>query len=192
MGRRPSSAELVVLVFACLVIACGSGNTERDDYIREVLQERATHQSAASREEILRGLNQAERSAGVDAYLLLAVMEEESHFRPRATSRRGALGLMQVLPATGRDVSKRNGIPWRGDDTLFDPLLNMLVGATYLAELQERFGSWDLALTAYNEGPTRARAAAKRGKKPSSRYASRVLKRFEALSAAAPATSRGS
>ena len=151
----------------------------------ETLQERASHLQKADHREIARGLSRAERKTGVDALLLLAVMEEESHFRPRAKSRRGALGLMQVRPATGRDVAKRNRISWSGEASLFQPSVNILVGAAYLRELRERFGSWDLALTAYNHGPTRARQLAGGGRNPSSRYAARVLRRFESLRQAA-------
>jgi len=108
-------------------------------------------------------------------------MEEESHFRPLARSRRGALGLLQIRAATGRDVAERSRIPWKGEVSLFEPSTNLLIGATYLAELRNTFGSWDLALTAYNQGPTRARKIGARGTKRSSRYSEQVLRQFEVL-----------
>jgi soluble lytic murein transglycosylase len=153
----------------------------------ETLQERAEHLGSAERREIARGLIGAERKTGVDAFLLLAVMEEESHFKQRARSRRGALGLLQVLPETGREVAQRNRISWKGEASLFQPSVNILIGAAYLAELRERFGGWDVALTAYSHGPTKARELARRGRKPSSRYAARVQRRFESLQQAADA-----
>jgi soluble lytic murein transglycosylase len=96
-------------------------------------------------------------------------------------SRRGAVGLLQVQRATGQDVARRHEIEWDGRASLLEPSTNLLIGGVYLRELRERFGSWDLALTAYNEGPTRARRASRRGRTPSSRYAARVLRRFEEL-----------
>jgi hypothetical protein len=78
--------------------------------------------------------------------LLAAVAFEESRFDPRAVSRKGARGLLQVMPATG----KRLGVD-PGD--LFDPDTNLQVGARYLRELVDRFGGdLALALAAYNAG----------------------------------------
>jgi soluble lytic murein transglycosylase-like protein len=163
------------------LLACTSPNAERADRVTDLLRRLASHLDHDDRSEIAAGLMQAERESGVDVFLLLAVAEEESDFRPRATGRRGALGLLQIRPSTGRDVARRYQLSWEGEKTLFDPSVNLVVGALYLRELRERFGSWDLALTAYNHGPTRARRIEKRGRSPSSRYAARVLERFESF-----------
>ena len=111
----------------------------------------------------------------MNAILLLALMEEESRYKPRAKSKRGAVGLLQIRPMTGKDVAQRHQIPWEDGSSLFEPTVNILIGGTYLSELQERLGTWDLALTAYNQGPTKAKKVAKRKSTPSSRYAGRVL-----------------
>lgn len=177
---------------ACALLACFGVDAERTYFITGVLQQRARHLPRSERNEIVAALLKAERKTGVDALLLLAVAEKESHFRPRARSRRGALGLAQVRPSTAREVCRRNRIPWKGDASLFEPSFNLQIGAIYLSELRERFGSWDLALTAYNRGPTEARRAAARGKSPSSRYAARVLRGLETLrEEAGKATDRG-
>jgi soluble lytic murein transglycosylase-like protein len=183
--RRKSRWRAWTSASVCLSLACATWNAERTGFITGFLEERAKHLRSADRGEIVRGLMRAERKTGVDALLLLSVMEEESHFKLRARSRRGAMGLMQIRLVTGQDVAERNGIPWRGEVSLFEPSVNILIGATHLAELQERFGSWDLALTAYNQGATNARRAMKRGRNPSSRYADRVLRRFDSLRQAA-------
>jgi soluble lytic murein transglycosylase-like protein len=85
----------------------------------------------------------------IDPRLLHAVVSRESRFRPDAVSPKGALGLMQIMPATARDL----GIT---DPTLLtrDPLLNLVTGARYLKLMQARFGN-DLpkVLAAYNAGP---------------------------------------
>jgi soluble lytic murein transglycosylase len=165
---------------ALALFACASdSNTVR--FIDEILQRRATHLADGDRRDVAVALIRTERRTGVDTLLLLALMEEESHYKYRARSRRGALGLLQVRPATGREVAERNRIPWDGEDSLFEPTVNILIGGTYLSELKNRFGSWDLALTAYHQGPTKAKKAANRGRTPSSRYAARVLRRFEAF-----------
>ena len=81
----------------------------------------------------------------VSAALVKAVMHAESEFNPRLISPRGAVGLMQVLPATAGTV---------GIENLFDPHQNIQAGARYLRELLEEFnGDEILAVAAYNCGP---------------------------------------
>jgi soluble lytic murein transglycosylase-like protein len=176
---EPSLAAVALAI--CLPLACSGTDRARLDHVTGILRQSAEHLDQDERSEIATGLLRAEHRTGVDAFLLLAVAEEESDFRPRVASHRGALGLLQIRPATARAVARRHQISWDGESTLLEPSTNLLIGAAYLRELHERFGSWDLALTAYNQGPTRARRLEKRGRNPSSRYAVRVLKRFEFL-----------
>jgi len=79
---------------------------------------------------------------GVDASLVRAVIQVESGYEPRARSGKGAVGLMQVMPATGR----RYGIT-----NLYDPSANIRAGVTHLKTLLDRF-PLALALAAYNAG----------------------------------------
>lgn len=83
--------------------------------------------------------------------LITAVINAESGGEPRAVSRSGALGLMQVMPATWAYLTKRYGL---GDDP-FDARANILAGAAYLREMLDRFGDAGTALAAYNAGPGR-------------------------------------
>lgn len=84
-------------------------------------------------------------AANVQAELLRAVIVVESGFNPRAISRRGAIGLMQLLPSTARRYGAFNA---------FDPEQNIHAGARYLAELITRYGKdkLELVLAAYNAG----------------------------------------
>lgn len=90
---------------------------------------------------------------GLTPELVLAVIEVESGFDAFAVSKVGAVGLMQILPSTGKALAARLGLPWRGPRTLFDPAANVTLGIAYLAELRDRFGHWPTALAAYNWGP---------------------------------------
>jgi soluble lytic murein transglycosylase-like protein len=95
---------------------------------------------------------EAERNR-LDPALVLAVMHTESGYYNFARSPVGALGLMQIMPATGEMLAREAGIPWRGPDMLFEPALNLRLGTRYLAFLHARYGSWPRALAAYNWGP---------------------------------------
>ncbi len=95
---------------------------------------------------------EAERNR-LDPALVLAVMHTESGYYNFARSSVGALGLMQIMPETGKMLAREAGIAWRGPDMLLDPEINLRLGTRYLASLHARFGSWPRALAAYNWGP---------------------------------------
>ncbi len=117
----------------------------------------------------------ASQESGVDPALLLAVLQEESGGDPRAVSSRGAVGLMQLMPATAAEVGVRR---------IDDPGENIRGGARYLARMLHRFeGRYDLALGAYNAGP--AAVEESQGAVPpypeTQRYVRRVLDRCRRL-----------
>ncbi len=91
----------------------------------------------------------------LDPFLILAVIQIESEFTPKAVSGQGAIGLMQVMPATGKFLAKELGISYNGKNTLYDPFINVKLGIHYLSFLEDRFDSTENALAAYNYGPTR-------------------------------------
>jgi soluble lytic murein transglycosylase-like protein len=82
------------------------------------------------------------RAHGVDPMLVRAVIEVESGYRPRARSHRGAMGLMQLMPATARQYDVQNP---------YDPRANIAAGVMHLKSLIDRWGV-ELALAAYNAG----------------------------------------
>jgi soluble lytic murein transglycosylase len=99
----------------------------------------------------------AAKRAGLDPYLVAAVVREESSYYPRAVSRAGARGLMQLMPATARPMADLRGLAFEGGSVLDDPRVNLDMGAAFLAGLLKEFGDPRLALAAYNAGPRRAR-----------------------------------
>ncbi len=84
------------------------------------------------------------RSYGMDDALIQAVIEVESGYDSTAVSSKGAEGLMQIMPATQRDLGVTNS---------FDAEQNVRAGVRYLCKMYKRFGSVQLALAAYNAGP---------------------------------------
>lgn len=85
------------------------------------------------------------RGYGLDPDLLVALVWVESRFCPKAVSPKGAIGLGQIIPSTGRAI----GIP---KDRLSDPQWSLWGAAKHLRQLWDSFGSWPLALAAYNAG----------------------------------------
>ncbi|MFQ5737216.1 MAG: transglycosylase SLT domain-containing protein [Thermodesulfobacteriota bacterium] len=91
----------------------------------------------------------------VDPYLVAAVMREESSFNPNAVSTTGALGLMQIMPSTGRYIAGKLGRTLDDERELLDPDVNIRLGSWYLAHLARRFdGDLVLTIASYNAGPS--------------------------------------
>ena len=113
---------------------------------------------------------------GVDRNLVKAVIQAESAYNPSATSVKGAMGLMQLMPATAQQYSVRDP---------YDPAENIRAGVAYLKSLLTKYShNVELALAAYNAGPG---AVAKYGTVPPYRETKDYVKRITvAVDAAAP------
>ena len=95
-------------------------------------------------------------TGSVERALALALTKQESSFNAGAVSTSGALGLMQLLPGTARDVAGRLKVPFIQDKLTRDPAYNVQLGSQYLGEMLQRFGgSYEIAAAAYNAGPNR-------------------------------------
>jgi len=89
----------------------------------------------------------------VDPLLLAALIKTESNFEPRAESRKGAKGLMQITPSTGEWIAKTIGVNNFNEDMLFDPETNIMLGSWYIEHLTNYYkGSFELVFAAYNGG----------------------------------------
>lgn len=95
------------------------------------------------------------QALSMDANLLFAVARQESAFAEDARSSAGALGLMQLMPATARQTAGKAGLRYRQLD-LLNPAFNIALGSRYLQEMLGRYeGNPALAAAAYNAGPHR-------------------------------------
>jgi soluble lytic murein transglycosylase-like protein len=115
---------------------------------------------------------------GVSPFLVLSLIDVESQFRPEAVSRRGAVGLMQLLPGTAEEVATNLGLIWHRE-LLTDPKANIELGLRYMALLKKQFGSEEDALTAYNMGPGALRAKRELGEDISRSYFRLVQERMQ-------------
>jgi soluble lytic murein transglycosylase len=102
-------------------------------------------------------VREAAQSVGLDPFFVAAVVREESSYYPRAVSRAGARGLMQLMPATAQPLAENRGLAFRDGSLLDEPGVNIQLGTSFLAGLVREFGDPRLALAGYNAGPRRAR-----------------------------------
>lgn len=94
---------------------------------------------------------------GLDPYLVVALAAQESTFDAGIASSAGAIGLMQIMPATGRSVARQLGIKPFSTNRLTDPEVNMAIGTEYFGDLIAEFGHPAYALAGYNAGGHRVR-----------------------------------
>jgi soluble lytic murein transglycosylase len=102
-----------------------------------------------------------ERSAkehNLDIFLLAGLARQESEFDPKAVSVSSARGLTQIMPATGRQLSRTLQLKAYNTARLFQPAVNLQLGAYYLRSIADQFdGHWEAALAGYNAGPNRVK-----------------------------------
>lgn len=97
-------------------------------------------------------VNRISKNFDIDPALIFAIMREESRFDKRAVSPAGAIGLMQLMPATAKREAKKAGMTIKEEKDIFETEKNIAIGSYYLKKLINEFGSIVLAIAAYNAG----------------------------------------
>lgn len=168
------------------------GNRGDEDSISRLMQNREFSSKVAFVAEIIgkntrqvdagtlaRTIVRESHAAGLDPLFVASVIKSESAFRKNARSSAGALGLMQVLPNTGKYISGLQNLGWYGSWKLTDPTYNVRVGSAYIKYLNEKFrGNTEHVLIAYNWGPNNLLGALKnRSRIPGStvKYAKTII-----------------
>lgn len=122
-------------------------------------------------------IERAARQYEVDPDLIRSVIKTESNFDPRATSPKGAKGLMQLMPSTAKDLGVKNA---------YDPEENIMGGTRYLKSLLERYnGKIELTLAAYNWGMGNVEKNSHQLPRETSNYIDRVCSHYKNLKASA-------
>lgn len=110
-------------------------------------------------------LKRSSAANGLDPYLVASLIRQESEFNPVAVSRANAVGLMQLLPKTGKLVAKEVKLKRYNASQLFTPAVNMQLGTRYFRGMVDKFGgSFEYALAAYNAGSDRVNEWLAQGK----------------------------
>jgi soluble lytic murein transglycosylase len=164
--------------FAQLETNDSAGDAALIEHIAARLAFRRTAMSERDRVHLAHTIIREARAQGLEPHLLAAVIEVESAGCHRAVSQVGALGLMQILPETGRELAAKHGVAWSGPATLFDPEINVKLGAAYLRELTNRYGDVSIALAAYNWGPAIIDQRLRDGDTLPSEYIDSVMRAF--------------
>jgi soluble lytic murein transglycosylase len=157
----------------------------REEIIRihSVVKRKQRDLDEASAWSLAAAISDEARKHDLDPLLVLALINVESRFQPERTSPHGARGLMQILPFVGSDLASRAdlGESWEGERSLDDPILNVKLGIFYLGSLMKQFKNLELALTAYNWGPTRLQSRIEEDEPISLDYAQKVLSYYQKL-----------
>lgn len=152
MHRRLGGLLVVALVAGVVAGAVGNATAARTILRLQAEPRNATQRSGAPcplPAKFRPAFERAASDTGLSLAMLVAVGEIESNLRANATSEAGARGLLQLLPSTAAAMQLN----------VDDPDANVLAGARYLRQMLDRFSSTDLALAAYNAGPTAVQEA---------------------------------
>lgn len=156
---HPTKLALLAALLLPLPVAAQEGATSnlkiqvRDDGVRVITHESPTQHARRvswSRVEVPEPdlapvIEREAQRQGLSPELVQAVIQAESGYNAKALSSKGAMGLMQLMPATAAILAVDD--PW-------DPVQNVRGGVAYLRRMLDRFGRLELALAAYNAGPT--------------------------------------
>ncbi|MGA8214819.1 MAG: transglycosylase SLT domain-containing protein [Candidatus Sulfotelmatobacter sp.] len=110
-------------------------------------------------------LKRSSAANGLDPYLIASLIRQESEFNPNAVSRANAVGLMQLLPKTGKAVARQVKLKRYTASQLYAPAVNLQLGTRYFRGMVDKFGgSFEYALAAYNAGSDRVEDWLSQGK----------------------------
>ena len=183
----PMPAEVAIInplpivgaALPCPPPVAADDHVDRLTALESALDECSSDLSQAQRRHLARIIADESAAHGYDPFFIAALVQVESGCS--ATARGGgALGLVQLLPATARGVARRAGVPWRGQRTLTEPSSNIRLGLHYLKELEDQLGDPYRAVAAYNLGPARVARMSSRSARRT-RYVRKIVSRYERL-----------
>lgn len=154
---RKAALFIIIFAFSFHLPNLIPGFYQRDETIKDilgVLERHPTGLANVTKEELAEVIYEEALRHNHDPKFILALIAIESSFQNWSVSEQGAKGLMQIMPYVAESLANELGIEWSGDQTLFNPYLNIKMGIYYLTQLYKDFNDIRLALVAYNCGPT--------------------------------------
>jgi Transglycosylase SLT domain len=155
--------------------------------VHQWLADYRTGLTLSQKRQLAEALYEESQRYGLPPTLVMALIATESSVFNWSRSDQGAVGLMQLSPVTAeamvRQWSSASGVrvKWSGEESLFDPVINLRLGLEYLSQLVRQFGDLRTALTAYNYGPTRVSEWLAECKPLPLGYANRIISLSRAL-----------
>lgn len=123
---------------------------------------------------------------GLDYRLILALMKIESNFKDGAVSSMGARGLLQIKPSVAKFIAQDAGITWDGHRTLDEPDSNIKIGIHFFSQLIKDFKNINVALRAYNMGPTRVKELSQNNMQSTGGFPGLVMNEYRKNTSAFP------
>jgi soluble lytic murein transglycosylase len=146
--------------------------------LREFLDKESIRIPETTVNEIAGSIHEASRRFDLPPEMILAVIRIESAFDINALSNKGAVGLMQIMPATGEEIARDLRMSWPGVDLLRNPQANIEMGTYYLTKLIGQFNNLAVALAAYNHGPGRIAELSEAKAELPMEYSEKVLSHY--------------
>lgn len=159
--------------------AAGVPSRASSHYVLDVIRENRTGLGSLEELKLAEVILMESLAHKIDPLFVLALIETESTFNNWSRSFRGAIGLMQIQPATGEELAGKLNLDWQGEQTLFDPYTNVKMGVRYFADLKRRYRDLNITLAAYNTGPGRIDSMIMEGSGPEDGYALKVLENYK-------------
>ncbi len=176
--RLTHAKELMGKSYAKSVVKKSEGVTQVNEMILQAIQESLSTPNKHWAAEIAQVITEQSYKYAFDPIFLMAMIRNESGFKPQIKGQFGEIGLMQILPATGQWVAEKYHLPWKGTQSLFRPKTNIELGAAYLDYLREQLGNHSrLYLSAFNMGIPNLKKNLKKNRTPF-KYVNKVLSHY--------------
>jgi soluble lytic murein transglycosylase len=160
------------------VVRTGEGLSTIDDVLYQWVKRDLKGQWKKNAKQVSQAILKESENYGFDPIFLIAIIQAESSFNPEVIGPCGEIGLMQLTAQTAEWIAKKYDIAWKGTKSLTNPIINIKIGAAYIAYLREKFEfKSQLYLSAYNMGSSNVIRAVEKQIWPKE-YASRVMQRY--------------
>lgn len=190
--QRIRFLSFVVLVLLCCVIPLSViyTNSVKKEHITKQITCHLKNENINIEDDAAMMISRVvyEQSAhyGLDYRLILALMKIESNFKDGAVSSMGARGLLQIKPSVAKFIAQDAGITWDGHRTLDEPDSNIKIGIHFFSQLIKDFKNINVALRAYNMGPTRVKELSQNNMQSTGGFPGLVMNEYRKNTSAFP------